>query len=551
MIIRALIRSQISQTLSTFTGKTSVKRKKNGQLKKTGTGRKVLFGLLFAYLAIVFIGMFLGMGYGMAVFFLDGSAGGITAYVSIFAMVAFVFCFVGSVFSTEKQLYEAPDNEMLLSMPVAPWAILFSRMISLYFINFVFSGLVLLPGGIMLFIYSKVTAMMVIGFLLALLLIPLLSLALTALIGGLVAFLASKLPFKTLVTTLLFALFFLAYMFFAMNMDVVIQVMAENGAQIASGIPPLNALGLACAGSALNGLYFVLWCLVPFFVVYFLLSKSFITIATANRGERKKKYVAREMNKSSALAALTRKELARLFSMPMYVLNSVLGTIFQIVVFVMLIVYKDSIFSALPEIEAMMSELPVSLDPHKIIVILLCLASCLCVSFNFVSAPSISIERDRIWQMKTMPVKAGDVLMAKLLCHMIVSLPMTVVFAVGMGLLFQLDPLEFIFLLITPLLLTASSAAFGLSCNLWLPKLDFPADINAIKQSGAIVLTMFGSMLLCWVPLFVFMGLGVALSSSAAFSAFTILYAIVTGAIFFSYIFIGGKNKFDHQIGMQ
>lgn len=75
MIIRALIRSQISQTLSTFTGKTSVKRKKNGQLKKTGTGRKVLFGLLFAYLAIVFIGMFLGMGYGMAVFFLDGSAG--------------------------------------------------------------------------------------------------------------------------------------------------------------------------------------------------------------------------------------------------------------------------------------------------------------------------------------------------------------------------------------------------------------------------------------------------------------------------------------------
>lgn len=263
MIIRALIRSQISQTLSTFTGKTSVKRKKNGQLKKTGTGRKVLFGLLFAYLAIVFIGMFLGMGYGMAVFFLDGSAGGITAYVSIFAMVAFVFCFVGSVFSTEKQLYEAPDNEMLLSMPVAPWAILFSRMISLYFINFVFSGLVLLPGGIMLFIYSKVTAMMVIGFLLALLLIPLLSLALTALIGGLVAFLASKLPFKTLVTTLLFALFFLAYMFFAMNMDVVIQVMAENGAQIASGIPPLNALA-SLRGQRAERPLFCLMVLGPF-----------------------------------------------------------------------------------------------------------------------------------------------------------------------------------------------------------------------------------------------------------------------------------------------
>ncbi|MCI8590007.1 MAG: ABC transporter permease [Clostridiales bacterium] len=550
-MFKAIIRSQLSQLFFTLFGRGSVKKKKNGKYKKTGVGRLILFGILFAYLAIVFIGLSCAASFGAAVFMLDGSAQGIVNYISVFALAALVLCFVGSVFSTEKQLYEAPDNERLLAMPIPSWAILFSRMISLYFINFLFSALVLVPASIFLIIYSHVTAPLILGCILALLLIPLLSLAITAIIGALVAFLASKLPFKTLITTLIFIVFFLGYMVFAMNMDAVMGVIAERGAAVATRIFIFNSLGHFCAGSLLDGLLFACSCLIPFGLVYLILSKSFVSIATANRGERKKKYIAKKMNRGSSLAALTRKELSRFFSMPMYILNSSMGTLFQIIAMVLLIYYKDTLLSMLPEIEKELAALSISFQFENFIPILLCFASTICVSFNCITAPSISLERSRIWQMKAMPVKPGEVLLSKLLCHIIVSTPFTLVFAIVTGVLFALTPVQFLLLAIVPLLINCSSAAWGLCCNLWLPRLDFPADITAIKQSGATILAVFGGMLLYWFPLFIFMSISSAFSSTILFSLFVLFYALITGSIFFAYIFTGGKNKFANKIGIQ
>ena len=38
----------------------------------------------------------------------------------IYAMMALTLSFVGSVFATQNQLYDANDNEFLLSMPIPP-----------------------------------------------------------------------------------------------------------------------------------------------------------------------------------------------------------------------------------------------------------------------------------------------------------------------------------------------------------------------------------------------------------------------------------------------
>lgn len=257
------------------------------------------------------------------------------------------------------------------------------------------------------------------------------------------------------------------------------------------------------------------------------------------------------MNRASSLAALTKKELSRFFSMPMYILNSSMGTLFQIIAMVLLIYNKETLLSVLPEIEKEFADLSLSFNFENLIPILLCLASALSVSFNCISAPSISIERSRIWQMKAMPIKASEVLLAKLLCHIIVSTPFTVVFAVVTSIFFGLSPAHFILLLIAPLLIGTSSAAWGLCCNLWLPRLDFPSDITAIKQSGAMILTVFGGMLLYWFPLFLFMGVSSAFSSAILFGILILIYALITGSIFFAYIFTGGKTKFDKKIGVQ
>lgn len=547
-MIKTLLGAQLSLLFSQFSGKR--RAAKNSKANSASTAKLILFGILFAFIGLCFAVMFAGFGLGLAELLLDGSEAGVVSYVSFFGLAAFVLCFIGSVFSCEKQLYEAPDNEMLLSMPIPARAILLCRMLSLYLINLIFAAIALIPGFAVLFGYIGFSATALLSLLLSVLLIPLLSLAVTAIIGAAVAFLASRLPFKNLVTTVVFILFFLAYMYFYMNLDTFLQAFANEGATIASAIPPLSALGLFCVGKIGYAFLFALWCLVPFGLVYWILSVSFFTIVSANRGERRVKYREKAMKTSSALSALTKKELTRFFSMPMYILNCSLGTVGQLIVVILLAVKREMLNDFLLQAEGMMADLPIKIELPALIALGLCAISCLCISFNYISAPSISLEGSRIWQIKVMPVRTRDVMTAKLLCHVIVSAPMTIVFAIASVVLFRCSLLSGLLIALVPLFMSASFAAWGLCCNLWLPRLDFPSDIHAVKQSGTVFLALFGGMLLYDLPLLGFALLGAVLSSSALFAVMMCGYAVITGAIFSTYIFTGGKKKFETKIGM-
>ena len=63
-------------------------------------------------------------------------------YFALAGILAVVLAVVGSVFLTQATLYEAKDNELLLSLPIPPSKILLARMLSLYVQNFLFGGLV-------------------------------------------------------------------------------------------------------------------------------------------------------------------------------------------------------------------------------------------------------------------------------------------------------------------------------------------------------------------------------------------------------------------------
>jgi ABC-2 type transport system permease protein len=66
----------------------------------------------------------------------------------MFAVTNFAMMFIGSIFAAKAQLYEAKDNELLLSMPIPPSAILASRMLTLLLINLAFDLMIAVPAGI-------------------------------------------------------------------------------------------------------------------------------------------------------------------------------------------------------------------------------------------------------------------------------------------------------------------------------------------------------------------------------------------------------------------
>ena len=69
-------------------------------------------------------------------------------YFTIMALLAIVLGAFGSVFNTYSSLYLAKDNDLLLSMPIPVRTILLSRLLSVYLMGLMYSGVVLLPAMI-------------------------------------------------------------------------------------------------------------------------------------------------------------------------------------------------------------------------------------------------------------------------------------------------------------------------------------------------------------------------------------------------------------------
>ena len=92
--------------------------------KTVGVGMKVLMGILILYIVAVFAMLFGSVFLMIRDSFCAMGLGWL--YFAMAGLFAFAICFVGSIFMTQSQLYEAKDNEMLLAMPVPPSYILLS-----------------------------------------------------------------------------------------------------------------------------------------------------------------------------------------------------------------------------------------------------------------------------------------------------------------------------------------------------------------------------------------------------------------------------------------
>lgn len=94
-------------------------------------------------------------------------------YFAIAGLMAFMLTFIGNVFATQTQLFDAKDNELLLSMPIAPKFILGSRMLLLLALDLGYVLLVMGPAGVVYCMNYPVTALSVAYFIISTLLLRL------------------------------------------------------------------------------------------------------------------------------------------------------------------------------------------------------------------------------------------------------------------------------------------------------------------------------------------------------------------------------------------
>lgn len=497
-----------------FASMTAQGRKK----KKRSTGMVILFAILYLYLIAVVGGVMCLTFYSLAEPY--HALGLDWLYFAIAGLMGLGLAVFGSVFATQSQLYDAKDNALLLSMPIPPKVILLSRMIPLLALNLLFAGIVIIPAMVMYAIFVRFSLGGILLQLLALLAVCVLAQAIACLLGWLLHLLLSKLN-KSFASMLYMVVFLGLYFSVYSQAGNILQTIAASGSLIAEALQtwvwPLYAMGAGCLGDPLLMLAFIAITGLLFALVYWVLSVTFLRAATSSRGSRKKRKLDMSgIQVSSPLRAITVKELRKFLGCPVYLTNMGLGIILTAALPVCGLIFRNSVLEVLTLLDSTASLTP----------LLICAVLSFTVSTTCISTPAVSLEGKNIWILKSMPLTGKQILTGKLLLHIFLSVPITMLAGLILAIAYSCTAADILLSALIPGLLALLNGLLGMWAGLQWAKLDYISEAYPCKQSVSVLVVMFGMM---GVPLV--LGIGYAfLSQILSPTVFLVLCAAILAA---------------------
>ena len=443
---------------------------------------------------VLFVILMVGILGGMFTFLSVSLCGALTAvgfdwlYFAIMGLLAVFLGAFGSVFNTYSGLYLAKDNDLLLSMPIPVGTIMISRLLGVYLMGLMYSGVVIIPAAAVYLIIGSHSLPAVIGCVLLVLLISVFVLTLSSALGWLVAKISLKLKNKSFITVIVSLLFIGAYYFFYFKAQDIISDLIANAAKYGDKIKgsayPVYLFGRVGTGDFAAMLIVTAVVLLLFALMWALISRSFLKIATATGKTAKKKYRETKAQKRSVQSALLRREFTRFISSPNYMLNCGFGILLLPILGIALLIKGNTLMLVMNELFGKNSSSAV---------ILLFTAVCAIASMNDMAAPSISLEGKSLWLAQSLPLKPIDVLKAKLNMQLILT-GVPVIFCMLCA-AFMLTPLQFASAFVSALTFVLLLSLFDLFIGLKMPNLNWTSEITPIKQSGGVMIAMFGGFI--------------------------------------------------------
>ena len=442
-------------------------------------------------------------------------------YFVIMGMMAVFLGAFGSVFNTYSGLYLAKDNDLLLSMPIPVRVIMTSRLLSVYLMGLMYSGIVILPAILVYWFTVPVTAGRILGGVVLLVDISLFVLTLSCALGWVVAKISLKLKRKSFITVIVSLVFFGLYYFVCFRSQAMITDLLLNAEDVGNrikGIYPLYLFGRVGCGDGVAMLIVSAVVIALLALVWYLIARSFLHIATASGNTAKTVYHEKAVKPVSADAALLRKELGRFTASPLYMLNCGLGTVFLVVLAVLALIKGREVF-------LMMNALFAGGEGFVTVLAALCL--CLLAGSNDISTPSVSLEGKSLWIAQSLPIDPWQALRAKLRMHLLITELPLVVCAVCVAAVSGAALPEIVMMLVTPMVYVVLSAAFGLFMGLKRPNLNWTSEVAPIKQGLAVFLSMFVGWLVAVALGFLYYALMARVGAVAFLLTVTALFAVL------------------------
>ena len=443
--------------------------------------------IVLAFAVIVF--------YVVVISLLFAEQGIISALPAFMIAASSAIVFIFSLIRGSSMLFAAKDYDAVMSLPVKKSDVILSRLFTAYISNLLFALVVCVPASVVYFITAGFSVYRFFVILVSVLFSPLLPLTLATALGTVFTAVFARFKHKALwqslagilaLAAILIASFAISYTSnsASADMNAVADFMAKKMyppaalVSLATGGKVWAILAFAGANAAAYALFVA--CVSPFY------TKINALLAAKSAGAA---YNEKQIRVASAFGALVKKEMKRLFSSAAYLMNSLTGALFLLIMAVAFLIFDP--IQLLNEVIAAQAGAELSAD----LFLYPCAAfALLFAGMTFPSASSITMEGKSRWIMCSLPIPAKTIFTAKSLVGFLFSAPFALFFSVVVCAQSNAAAPQWILLLLVPTVYCAFISMAGTFLNYKFPKYDWTNETSAIKNSVPVLILSLGGM---------------------------------------------------------
>ena len=455
-------------------------------------------GMIFVWVIL----MILAIGYVGGLSYVLCKAGMSDILFKILVMAIGMMSLIFTIIKASSIIFAQKDYELQMSLPVSKTAIIISRFLSMYLSNVFISLIIMLPSMVIYTYMEKVELYFWIYGLIGVLFVPLLPIAFATVMGAIITGISSRCEHKSIINTVLTVTLTIGLLLVNMNFtgieqngEDILELIKSIGVimkdTVADKYPPAEWLGNAMVNN--NILDFILFISISigvFLLMLFILQRYYSSIFNMiNSFNNINKFEMSEIHSDTIIKSLVRRELKHYFSCSIYVSNTIIGNILMVICSIILLVVGTS-------------SIEEALGIEGIVVRTFPILSGMLPAIMPMTVSSISIEGKQLWIIKSLPIKTKDILLSKILANIIVAMPFYVIAEVIALIALRSSFMEVVWIIVLPLIYIMFSIILGIFINLKVPNFKWESEIQVVKQSIAVFITLIISMLSGIIPIF-------------------------------------------------
>lgn len=403
---------------------------------------------------------------------------------------SFLFCLLTDMFIVEAILFSNKDNDMLFSLPVTKNQIVFSKLFTIYLRNIFFVVIIMLATLLAYTRGNKVTDTFVLMHVLITLFIPFIPIVICSLLAYVNDYYKVKVKGKVFYPVKMAIIAFIVWLLIVMfrNLGTVDSVMNRI-----NYILPLNYLFYLTLKTE-NFFLFLLMMMIPVLFIYIynlFMSNNIMKLCSLLEGVNKNTHFDYKVGKAlGKLSGFIRKEISNLFKYKAYLFNSFAV---NVIFFIALIIALNVV-----DIESIKKMKYFSFYFNLY-------GPCLIGMFNSLSVStvsSISLEKDNLMMIKSMPIEMNKVLGAKWLTNIIIVIGFIVIEAILVSIYVGLELKTGIFWFLVPLFILAFVSLTGLVLDYRFVDRISKSDNAILRQRLIVVVPTFLALIIGFIPTF-------------------------------------------------